>query len=86
MDSTAKAGAKVHNIHISAPSSLKNAKGIGMGAKRAEVVAAFRSRISTEPGASTGPESIVVGSIYGGVIFNMKGDEVAGIFIGASAE
>ena len=45
-----------------------------------------RPRLSTEPGANGGPERIVVGSIYGGVVFEMKGDDVVGIFVGASAE
>lgn len=86
MDASSKGTAKVHSIQLSAPSSLRTAKGIGIGSKRAEVVAAYRSRISTEAGASTDPSRIVVGSIYDGVIFDMKGDKVVGIFVGAAAE
>ena len=32
------------------------------------------------------PETVVVGSIYGGVVFTMKNGKVVSIFIGAAAE
>ncbi len=86
MDTTDKRSAKINRIQLSGPSSLRNAKGIGIGSKRAEVVAVFRPRISTDAADATSPDTIVVGSVYGGVIFDMKGDEVAGIVVGATAE
>ena len=48
------------------------------------MVTAFGARISTEHGG--GPGSIVVGSIFDGVIFTMKGDRVAEILVGAASE
>ncbi len=76
----------VASFQLSAASKLKNAKGIGVASTRADVVRVFGPRISTENAASTRPGSIVVDSIYGGVIFDMEKDRVVGVFVGAGAE
>ena len=46
--------------------------------------AAYADAIDPESGAED--ESIVAGSVYGGVIFSMRDGKVEEIFIGAAAE
>lgn len=73
----------VDSIRALAPCELTTDKGIAIGATREQVTAAYGKDINTE---ESRPDSIVVGSIYGGVIFAVEGDKVTTIFIGAGAE
>jgi hypothetical protein len=85
MDWTTKKGSPtVHQIVLKAPSTLKNPQGIGIGSTRAEVLAAVGKRVSVETPPT--PERVVMGSIFDGVSFSMKGDKVESILVGAGAE
>jgi len=81
---TKKGSATVHQVVLKAPSTLKNPQGIGIGSSRAEVLAAVGARVSVENPPT--PERVVMGSIFDGVQFELKGDRVAGILVGAGAE
>jgi len=68
---------------VTAPSTLKTLKGIGIGSTRAEILSAYHGQINTEEATD---DTIIVGSIYEGLFFTMKKDIVEEIFIGAIAE
>lgn len=51
--------------------------------KYEKVQAAYKDKIDK---SALNPETLVVGSIYGGLIFNFENKTVKSIFIGASAE
>lgn len=74
---------KVNMITITKPSELKTLKNIGIGSDYNDVENAYKDQISTDFSNDT---SIVVGSIYGGLIFTLKSNKVESIFMGAAAE
>jgi hypothetical protein len=65
------------------PFDYKTSKGISIGSNYQEVEKAYKDYVNAE---FSNKESIVAGSIYGGVIFSFKNGKVTSIFIGASAE
>ena len=77
-------------IEIAAPSTLRTSRGIGVGATRAEVEAAYRDALGkgrepNEPDATT-EQLLIVGSVYGGTFFRFEGGKLVSIFVGAGAE
>ena len=74
---------KINMITISSQCNLKTSRGIGIGSNYKDVESAYKEEIDKE---SSGSETIVAGSIYGGVIFQFENNKVKSIFIGASAE
>lgn len=74
----------VRAVTITAPSTLKTLRGIGIGSSEADVVSAYRDL--RDDGASVKGESFVAGSIYGGLIFELHDGKVASVFLGAAAE
>lgn len=74
---------KVNMIKITNPSELKTLKNIGIGSDFNDVEEAYKDLIDKDFSNS---EAIVVGSIYGGVIFSFENNKVISIFIGAMAE
>lgn len=75
---------EAYSVSISAPSAKKTSRGIGIGSAQQEVLKAYAAEINREE--SDLPETVVAGSIYGGVVFTMKNGKVVSIFIGAAAE
>jgi len=75
----------VGNISIYSPSELKTSKGIGIGSSKAEVLKAYKKEIDPK-NKWGGPDIIVAGSEFGGLIFDIKDGKVSSIFIGAAAE
>ncbi|HEY5536714.1 MAG TPA: hypothetical protein VIL99_17500 [Ignavibacteria bacterium] len=75
----------VSSVNISIPSNLKTSKGIGIGSTQDEVLNAYRNDINKEE-SKIDEGMIVAGSVYGGLIFEIKNSKVSSIFIGASAE
>ncbi len=73
----------VNMITITAPSQLKTKRGIGIGSSSRAVHTVYKKEISSD---FSDEETIVAGSIYGGVIFGIKNHQVSSIFIGAAAE
>lgn len=74
---------KINMITISKPSELKTLKNIGVGSDYIDVENAYKDQIATD---FSDNKSIVVGSIYGGLIFTLKDNKVETIFIGSAAE
>ena len=73
---------RVNRISITTPCDYKTKQGIGIGSSAKEVQAAYTDKINPEVNGT----KLVVGTVYGGIIFGMDGDVVSSIFIGAAAE
>jgi len=73
----------VNMITIKSPSKLRTKYGIGIGSHYEDVLRSYKASIDTE---SLTENSIVVGSIYGGLIFELKDKVVTLMFLGAAAE
>jgi hypothetical protein len=74
----------VHRIYVSAPFGGKTMRKIGIGATEAEARSAYADAIdidNSRPG-----EALIVGSLFGGVIFDFEAGRVKSVFIGAAAE
>jgi hypothetical protein len=79
-----KSGAKtIANITASAPCTFATKKGIKIGDAESVARKAYAEHIDRETSAEHG---IVVGSIYGGIIFDFTKGKVSRIFFGAAAE
>jgi hypothetical protein len=74
---------KVRSIIIDSTSQLKTSQGVGIGTDYEAVKNTYAGKIDTE---STNESQIVVGSVYGGIIFRFESSKVSQIFIGAGAE
>ncbi|MFB6320805.1 hypothetical protein [Saccharicrinis sp. FJH54] len=65
------------------PCPFKTSKGISIGSNYQKVEQAYKDYLNSN---FSNAETLVAGSIYGGVIFSFENGEVKSIFIGASAE
>ena len=74
---------KVNMITITKPCDFATKKGISIGSNYNIVKKAYIKHFNPDFSDS---ETIVAGSIYGGVIFNFEAEKVSSIFIGAGAE
>jgi hypothetical protein len=86
MGSERKGGPKVvESIRVTAPSTLATSRGIRIGSTEREVVHAYgRFRDPQEP-ANKGSR-FVAGSVYDGLIFDLRAGRVVRMFLGAAAE
>lgn len=75
----------VSSVKFINPSNLKTSRGIGIGSTKEEVLNAYKEEINKNE-SSMDSGFIVAGSLFGGLIFELKNDLVTSIFIGASAE
>jgi ribose 5-phosphate isomerase len=84
MTSGKRGGAQtIDSITLKGPSTLKTARGIGVGSTLADLARAYGAEKNAE---ESNAEAFVVGSIYGGVIFRLAKEKVTEIFLGAAAE
>ena len=81
--SSREATLTVFSITANAPCAFKTRAGMGIGNTAADVQEAYKRDINPEESSK---EQITVGSVYGGIIFTIKNDKVATIFLGAAAE
>ena len=80
-----KSGVKtIANITASAPCTFATRKGIKIGDAESAARKAYAEHVDRETGAD--PGILVVGSIYGGIIFNFTEGKVSRIFFGGAAE
>lgn len=75
---------RLAHILAQAPCPWKTAGGVGIGSPENEARKIYGRW--EERDAPRDPETLVAGSVYGGVIFNFEGGRVARIFFGAAAE
>ena len=79
-----KSGVKtIANITASAPCTFATRKGIKIGDAESAARKAYAEHVDRE---SSDPGTLVVGSVYGGIIFNFSKGKVSQIFYGAAAE
>ena len=85
MSSAEEMGTKqVSSIEIKSPSTLKTARGIGIGDSESKVRKVYKDALSEEesdPGVR-----LVVGSMFGGLLFTIEDGKVTSIFLGAASE
>jgi len=72
----------VFSVTAKSPCTFKTKAGMGIGSSYEEVQAAYKGHIDPASGDTT----IIVGSVYGGIIFTFKEKKVVEIFLGAAAE
>jgi hypothetical protein len=72
----------VFSITALPPCDQETQRGIGIGASRQEVLAAYGEAIENQDD----PEALIAGTAFGGIVFHFKDGVVDYIFIGASAE
>jgi hypothetical protein len=79
-----KSGVKtIANITASAPCTFATRKGVKIGDAESAARKAYAEHVDRETSAD---RALVVGSIYGGIIFNFTKGKVSRIFFGAAAE
>jgi hypothetical protein len=81
---TRKGAQVVDRLQLTAPCKLKTPEGIGIGSTAAAVLAAYKSQL--DPETPPTERTIVVGSLFGGMIFTLENGLVTAIFVGAAAE
>lgn len=74
----------VERIVIKNACEYKTQRGIKIGSREMDVQAAYKDAIN--PGDSRPGKRIVCGTVYGGIIFDLRNDAVSSIFIGAASE
>jgi hypothetical protein len=81
-----KGGPKtVAAITAQAPCALTTSHGVGIGATEAQLAAAY-GKYQDEDGLSETGKTFIVGSIYSGLIFELRNGRVTRMFLGAAAE
>lgn len=73
----------VENILLKDPCVFKTSRQIGIGSSYEEVEKAYKDYINPE---FSDEESIVTGSIYGGIVFTLENKKVKTIYIGISGD
>lgn len=77
----------VGSISASNKSTWKTARGIGIGDARSVVVERYKDIPHEDPNEPVAENEMIVGSIYGGLIFSFDdAGKVSDIFLGAAAE
>jgi len=79
----------IFSITMKAPCTFETAKGIGIGAAKESVIAAYADYLPDPEGHDgffDGQDVHLVGSIYGGLLFTFENGQVSEIFFGALAE
>jgi hypothetical protein len=79
-----KSALRLSDLEVVAPSTLKTERGIGIGSTEAQVRTQYIHEINAEE--SVAQKTLVLGSVYGGVIFELNKGRVQRIFVGAAAE
>jgi hypothetical protein len=74
----------IGTITVTSPCTMQTTKGIRIGSTEQDVIKAYGRFKNQEDSEQF--ESFVAGSIYGGLIFDIKQGKVNSIFIGAGAE
>ena len=74
----------ISSIIIRTPSELKSSRGISIGSTEVEVMEAYADYLDED--YSVSGDTLVAGSIYGGLVFTFKDNVVESMFLGAGAE
>ena len=74
---------EVAMITVSAPSTLETKRGVGIGSSKDSVAKAYAAEIDP---SVVDPQSILAGTVYGGLGFSLEDGRVTSITLGAGAE
>lgn len=74
---------EISAITITKPGTFKTLRNIDIGSPKSDVLKAYKNEINPE---ETNDNSLIAGSLYGGIIFEIAKGKVTKIFMGASAE
>ena len=74
----------ISSIIVRPPSELKTSRGIHIGSTEQEVSEAYADYLDED--YSVSGDTLVAGSIYGGLVFTFKDNLVESMFLGAGAE
>jgi hypothetical protein len=74
----------VEAITISSPCKFQTSREIGIGTPAAQALKAYKAAYNKQE--SKPGESLVFGSVFGGLIISVKDGKVSGLFLGAAAE
>lgn len=80
---TAEGNRQLFSITASEPNTYKTKAGIGIGSSIADIRAAYPKDVNKEESSS---DQVVVGSVYGGILFTLRNNKVIHVFVGAAAE
>lgn len=84
IDMISEAGKQqVAMITVSAPCQLKTKRNIGIGSAKDSVMSAYAAEIDPSAGD---PQTVVAGTVYGGLIFGLEKGRVSSMVLGAAAE
>ena len=72
----------INAVLITEPCHLKTKRGIGIGSTAEEVEMAYKNEIN--PQFSKENSSLIAGTVYGGIIFDLKDGLVSSVFSGAA--
>jgi len=75
----------VNNILADNTFTGKTVAGIGIGSSRDDVIAAYAGQIDPESDPENA-DTIVAGTVFGGIVFTIQDNAVDAIFIGAASE
>lgn len=73
----------LESIAVQTPSTRTTSKGIQIGTEAGAAVRAYGKHLSREFGS---PDRLVVGSVFGGLLLDIKDGRVSHMFLGAAAE
>jgi hypothetical protein len=79
--STEKGPFFVASINVAGSSQFKTNAGIGIGSTRGEVTAVYGTYLAH----TDDPDTVLVGSIYGGLLLHLEHDRVTAMYLGALA-
>lgn len=71
-------------IKASSPCEFKTSRGVGIGTDALTAMSAYKAEINLSESESS--QSIVAGSVYGGLSISLQDGRVSSIFLGAAAE
>ncbi len=74
---------KISGITVDKQSKFKTLRNIGIGSTRFDVLEKYKKEIDSR---TIDMNSIIAGSVFGGIFFTFENNKVTNIFIGASAE
>ena len=74
---------EIFSLRFFAPCKLKTSRTIGIGSSMEDVKAAYKDVLSENHHEE---QSLIAGSVYGGIIFSFENGKLSSVFIGAAAE
>jgi hypothetical protein len=74
---------EIWSLRFFAPCPLKTLRNIGIGSSFEEVKEAYSEELDA---TFSSDQTLIAGSIYGGMIFNFENGKLSSVFIGSAAE